>query len=31
MSRVFGMRPVLLGASYTVNLGLRVRKLAVSG
>jgi glycosyltransferase involved in cell wall biosynthesis len=30
-SRVFGMRPVLLGASYAVNLGLRVRKLARSG
>jgi glycosyltransferase involved in cell wall biosynthesis len=30
-SRVFGMRPVLLGVSYAVNLGLRVRKLAVSG
>jgi glycosyltransferase involved in cell wall biosynthesis len=30
-SRIFGMRPVLLGVSYAVNLGLRVRKLAVSG
>jgi glycosyltransferase involved in cell wall biosynthesis len=30
-SRVFGMRPVLLGVSYAVNLGLRVRKLALSG
>jgi glycosyltransferase involved in cell wall biosynthesis len=30
-SRVFGMRPVLLSASYAVNLGLRVRKLALSG
>jgi glycosyltransferase involved in cell wall biosynthesis len=30
-SRTFGMRPVLLGASYAVNLGLRVRKLALSG
>jgi glycosyltransferase involved in cell wall biosynthesis len=30
-SRIFGMRPVLLGASYAVNLGLRVRKLALSG
>jgi glycosyltransferase involved in cell wall biosynthesis len=29
-SRVFGMRPVLLGASYAVNVGLRIRKLAVS-
>jgi hypothetical protein len=24
------MRPVLLGASYAVNVGLRLRKLAVS-
>jgi glycosyltransferase involved in cell wall biosynthesis len=30
-SRIFGMRPVLLGVSYAVNVGLRVRKHAVSG
>jgi glycosyltransferase involved in cell wall biosynthesis len=30
-SRVFGMRPVLLGVSYAVNLGLRARKVALSG
>jgi hypothetical protein len=29
-SRIVGVRPVLLGASYAVNLGLRVRKHALS-
>ena len=29
-SRIFGLRPVFLGTSYAVNIGLRVRKRVVS-